>query len=126
MRFAASSAVVLALFLNACKSGGSNSKAAIQTAIEQHLRKQPNVMLNNMTLEVRDVKFEGEKAKAEVKFRSKQSPDLAVGVRYVLRKAGDHWEVESSSPSGGMGGHGQASAPHASPPPSGPALQPSH
>src|SRR3989475_5789081 len=50
------------------------------------------------------VKFHGDTAEAEVKFESKESPDLAVKVHYVLQKSGDHWVVRSSSPAGGMGG----------------------
>jgi len=116
----------LALVVSGCsKSRGMQSKEAVQAAIEGYLQKQSKIALNNMTLEMQDVKFQGDRAEAEVKFRSKQAPDLAVGVHYVLRRAGDQWEVESSSATSGMGGspHG-AAAP--APPPSGPALQPSH
>jgi hypothetical protein len=69
-------------------------------------------MMANLNLEVGEVKFSGDSAEAETKFRSKQSPDLAVGVHYKLKLAGDHWQVESSAPSGGMGGspHGGAAS----------------
>ena len=92
------------------KAGSDNPKAAIQAAIEAHLKQRPNLMLANMTLEVQDVKVTGDTAEAEVKFRSKQSADLVVGVRYALKRAGDAWQVESSSPTGGMGAtpHGGA------------------
>lgn len=110
------------------KSGGTQSKEAVQAAIERYLQKQSNLALSNMTLEVQDVKFQGDRAEAEVKFRSKQAPDLAVGVHYVLRRAGEQWEVQSSAASSGMGGtpHGGAAGPAPAPPPSGPPLQPSH
>ena len=102
------------LLAGGCNKGGSNDpKAAIQAAIEAHLKQRQNLMLANMTLEVQDVKVTGDKAEAEVKFRSKQSSDLVVGVRYKLKRAGDGWQVESSSPTGGMGTspHGGAGAP---------------
>jgi hypothetical protein len=119
----------LALVLTGCgKSGGIQSKAAVQAAIENHLRQRPSLMLNNMTLEVQDVKFDGDRAMTEVTFRSRQAPALAVRVRYVLRRAGDHWEVESSSPTSGMGAnpHGSGGGSTPAPRPSTPALQPSH
>jgi len=110
------------------KSGGTQSKEAVQAAIEQYLQKQSNIAMNNMTLEMGDVKFQGDRADAEVKFHSKQAPSLAVGVHYVLRRAGDQWEVQSSSASSGMGGnpHGGTAGQAPTPPPSGPPLQPSH
>jgi len=89
------------------------TKEAVQAAIESHLKQRPNVMMANMNLEVGEVKFAGDTAEAEANFRSKQSPTLVVGVHYKLRLAGDHWQVESSTPSGGMGGnpHGGGAAP---------------
>ena len=84
-------------------TGGRQSKGAIQEAIEAHLKKRPSMRLANMSIEIQNVKFTGDTAAAEVRFRSKQSPDLAVGVRYLLRRVGNHWEVQSSSPMSGMG-----------------------
>jgi hypothetical protein len=118
----------LTLVASGCsKSGGTQSKEAVQAAIERYLQKQSNIAMSNMTLEVQDVKFQGDRAEAAVKFRSKQAPDLAVGVHYVLRRAGEQWEVQSSTASS-MGGnpHGGAAGQAPSPPPSGPPLQPSH
>ena len=102
------------VFVGGCsRSGGLQSKAAAQAAIEAHLQQRQNLMLANMTLEVQEVKFTGDTAQADVQFRSKQSPNLVVGVRYILRRAGDRWQVESSAPLGGMGTppHGGAPAP---------------
>jgi len=87
-------------------SGGCNrmnSKSAIQTAIEAHLKQRPGLALSNMTTDVQDVKFDGDNATAQVTFQSKQAPELKVEVRYVLLREGDHWVVESSTPVGGMG-----------------------
>jgi hypothetical protein len=77
---------------------GIHSKAAVQEAIEEHLRQQPNVVFQNMTVEVGDVTFDGDTAEAQVKFRSKQAPNLAVGVLYKLRRVGNGWRVETTSP----------------------------
>ncbi|PYV10909.1 MAG: hypothetical protein DMG23_05965 [Acidobacteria bacterium] len=84
--------------------GPSQSKSAVRAAIEAYLRQRPNLVLSNMTFDVQEVKFHGDTAEAEVKFESKESPDLAVKVHYVLQKSGDHWVVRSSSPACGMGG----------------------
>jgi hypothetical protein len=106
----------LAIALGGCsRFGGINSKSAVQAAIEAHLKQRPGLALSNMTTEVQDVKFDGDKANAQVIYVSKESPDLKVEVRYVLHRQGDHWEVESSTPMGGMGGnpHGGVAAPPA-------------
>ena len=115
----------------ACRrSGGIQSKAAVQAAIEEHLKQRPNVVFANMTVEVDEVTFNGDTAQAMVKLRSKQAPSLAVGVFYKLRRAGNGWQVESTS-SATMPGttpHGSAAAPTPSPTtsPNGVGLQPSH
>ena len=120
MRFLVACLAGSILLASGCnKAGSDNPKAAIQAAIEAHLKQRPNLMLTNMTLEVQDVKVTGDTAEAEVKFRSKQSTDLVVGVRYTLKRAGGGWQVESSSPTGGMGTspHGGAGAPAPTPAP---------
>lgn len=104
----------LAIALCGCsRFRGVNSKGAVQAAIEAHLKQQPGLALANMSTEVQDVKFDGDRANAQVVYVSKDSPDLKVEVRYVLRRQGDHWEVESSTPVGGMGGnpHGGVAVP---------------
>ena len=95
----------LGIVLTGCnRSKGPESKEAVQAAIEAHLAQRQNLMLANMTVEVQDVKFKDDTAEAQVNFRSKQASDLVVGVRYLLRRSGDTWKVESSSPTSGMGG----------------------
>jgi len=119
----------VALVLSNCnRSGRVQSNAAIQQAIEQHLQKQSSVLFSNMTVEVQDVKFAGDRANAEVKFRSKQSPDLVVGRHYILRRVEGQWEVESSSSPGGMGNpHGGTMSPAPGSSPAAPVTpQPSH
>jgi len=118
-----------ALVLSNChRSGKVPSNAAIQQAIEQHLQKQSSVLFSNMTVEVQDVKFEGDRANADVKFRSKQAPDLVVGRHYVLRRVNGEWQVESSASPGGMGDpHSGAMSPEPNTRPAAPVIpQPSH
>jgi hypothetical protein len=114
------------IFSGCGKSPGGQSKEAIKAAIEQHLQQRSNVVYNNMTLEIQNVKFEGDRAEADVRFQSKQSPQAAVNVHYTLKKVGDRWQVESSSSGAGMGGHGTGGSPHGGAPSSGPEPEPSH
>jgi hypothetical protein len=132
MRAAVMSLVVLGLAGSAAchRLSGVYSKAAVQEAIEEHLKQQANVVLQNMTVEVGDVAFRGDTAEAQVKFRSKQAPNLAVGVQYKLRRSGDGWKMESTSGATmpGTAPPGNTAAPTA-PPSTNPAaigLQPSH
>ena len=131
MRAAAIGLVVLSVLASsAChRLSGIDSKGAVQQAIEEHLKQQPNVFFQNMTVELGNVTFSGDSAIAQVKFRSKQAPGMAVGIVYRLRKTGDKWRVESTATASmpGTTPHGSTSAPMSSPstnPGAGP--QPSH
>jgi len=111
------------------KLSGIDSNAAVQQAIEEHLKQQPNVFFQNMTVELGDVTFSGDTAIAQVKFRSKQAPTMAVGIVYRLRKTGDKWRVESTATASmpGTTPHGSTAAPMSSPSTNpGVAPQPSH
>ena len=79
-------------------------------------------------VEVKQVRIDGDRATADVNFRSKQSPDLVMGRHYVLRQVDGQWQVESSSSPGGMGGPhgGPAISPPAAPSAADVAPQPSH
>ena len=105
-----------------------HSKEAVKSAIEAHLQQRADVMYSALTLEVQDVKFSGDTALVQATFRSKSSPQIAVGVNYALHRAGDHWEVERSTPAGGMGAspHGAGSIAQPSAPAPTTAPQSSH
>jgi len=76
---------------------------AIPPAIKNHVRNLPQGVFNNMDLEVEEVKFHGEMADAYVRFKSPNVAGLVIRQRYVLRKSGDHWQVESRQPANGAG-----------------------
>jgi hypothetical protein len=76
---------------------------AIPPAIKNHVRTLPQGVFNNMDLEVEDVKFHGETADAFVRFKSSNVTGLVIRQRYLLRKSGDNWEVESRHPANGAG-----------------------
>jgi hypothetical protein len=73
----------------------------IPSAIRNHVRNLPQGVFSNMDLEVEEVKFQGDTAEASVRFQSPNVNGLVIRQRYVLRKSGDHWEVESRQPSNG-------------------------
>jgi uncharacterized protein YhdP len=132
MRAAVMGVVVLGLAASpAChRLSGVHSKAAVQEAIEEHLKQQPNIVFQNMTVEVGQVTFNGDTAEAQVKFRSRQAPNPAVGMLYKLRRAGNGWQVESTSTATmpGTTSHGNTVGPMPSPSsnPTDIAPQPSH
>jgi len=109
--------VVWAGFAACNRLSGVHSKAAVQEAIEEHLKQQRNVVFQNMTVEVGDVAFREDTAEAQVKFRSKQAPNMAVGVQYTLRRSGNGWKVESTSTTSmpGTTPHGDTAGPTPSP-----------
>jgi len=89
---------------NGCsRADNLHSKDAVKAAIEAHLQQRSNVVFSNMTLEVQDVKFSGDTAVAQATFHSKRSPEISVGVNYKLRRVGDRWVVDVSTPAAGMG-----------------------
>lgn len=98
--------VAIAAILPACNRG-LHSDQAVREAIEAHLKTRSDLAMTKMSLELDSVKFAGDTAEAEVKYRSKDNPNVAVSVRYTLRRAGDHWEVLSSS-----SGNPMATSPH--------------
>jgi hypothetical protein len=116
----------LSLAASACHKGANlDSTQAVQQAIEAHLKNSSNLRMDQFTTEIENVEYKGDTANALVRFRSKQVSQFTVEVRYALKRAGDHWEVTSSSAVSGQGmnAHGNmtGSAP-ASPPPQNPGI----
>ncbi|MBZ5514697.1 MAG: nuclear transport factor 2 family protein [Acidobacteriia bacterium] len=109
--------LAVAFLAVACRKGEVASRDAIREAIQAHLQQQQNLVVSNVDLELRDVKFSGETATAQVQFRSRQSPNLVVGVNYQLRRVAGRWKVESSSLMNGMGmgPHGGSGGPATAP-----------
>ena len=73
----------------------------ISPAIQNHVRSLPQGAFSNMELEVEDVKFHGDTADAAVRFKSSNVAGLVIRQRYLLRRSGEHWEVESRQPANG-------------------------
>src|SRR5437773_9348631 len=84
-----------------CRLTG-RSKAAVQAAIEEHLRQQPGLQMQNMTMQMQNVRFHGDAAEAEVKYVSRQSSDIYVQIRFRFRKEGGRRGANSSCRLGGL------------------------
>jgi hypothetical protein len=74
---------------------------AIPSVIADHIKNSPHGAFSNMDLEVERVNFNGEIADVLVKFKSPNVKELAIRQRYVLRKSGERWEVDSQYPANG-------------------------
>ena len=71
-----------------------------------------------MDVDLKNVKFEGNRATAMVEFRPKASPSAGMSMSYILERSGKKWVVQKAE----AGGHGSA-APAA---PSSDQLPPGH
>jgi len=76
---------------------------AIPPVIKDHVRNLPQGVFSNMDLEVEEVRFHDDKAEAYVRFQSPNVTELVIRQRYVLRKSGGQWQVESRQPANGAG-----------------------
>ena len=124
--------LAVTLLLAGCGRWGSHSKGAVQQAIREHLSQNSHLIASNFDTEVESVSFNGDKADALVKFKSKQSAAIFVEVRYGLHFEKGRWEVVSSAPMSGQGGDSHGAGVADQPPmppaahPGAPGLHPSH
>lgn len=110
----------------------TDSKAAVEAAVQKHLDQNSHLMLNSFTTHFETVTVKGDTAQALVKYSSKNVPNVAVEVDYGLKKINGEWQVVASSSAGGQTAN--PANPHAglsldqAPPPGGqtPAPMPSH
>ena len=75
------------------------SNAAIQRAIEEHLSQRSDLERAKMVMEMKQVKVEGDRAEAEVTFRTTSDPQAQMTFHYQLHKEGGKWAVETGKPS---------------------------
>ncbi|HEV2499264.1 MAG TPA: hypothetical protein VGY31_06770 [Terriglobia bacterium] len=80
----------------------TDSKAAVEAAVQNHLNHNSHLMLNSFTTHFETVTVKGDTAQALVKYESKNVPNLAVQVSYGLKKVNGGWQVVSSSSAGGQ------------------------
>ncbi|MBI4465844.1 MAG: hypothetical protein HY656_00250 [Acidobacteria bacterium] len=93
-------------FLGACapkEATEQETKAAVEAGIRAHLSQRSGLALDKMEMEVKQVTVQGEKAEADVVFRSKGG-EGEMAMHYTLRRQGDRWVVERSGGAGAGGG----------------------
>ncbi|MBI3895645.1 MAG: hypothetical protein HY313_06910 [Acidobacteria bacterium] len=100
------------MLLAGCGSQPSaDSNAAIRQAIEKHLAGRSDLAADKMTMEIKNVRLEGERAEAEVIFRTTSGPPAQMAFLYQLRREGREWQVEKGSPSASNSPHPSSPAP---------------
>ena len=106
-----------------CSSMG-DQKPAVEKAIKDHLSKRSELAINNMTMEVKDVKVDGDKAGAEVLFRVTSAPEMQMAYHYELARESGSWKVLQGRPAQADSSHPTGSADPSMSDPS--ALPPGH
>src|SRR6185503_9821568 len=76
-----------------------NQDAAIQKAIRDHLSERSDLAMDKMVLEMHQVKVDGDKAQAEVVFRTTADPPAQMNYHYELHRVGGAWQVDTGRPS---------------------------
>lgn len=100
---------VLGCLLLGCSGGrDANTNAAIQRAIEQHLTSRPGLDGAKLMIELQQVNIQGDRAQAEVIFRSRDQPQAQMAFHYDLRREGGEWKVENGRPSAAGSSHPEA------------------
>ena len=83
----------------------TDQKAAIQEAIEEHLSGRSDLAMDQMVMEMGEVKVEGDSATAEVVFRATTEPTMRMAYHYELRREGRRWQVATGRPSAAEATH---------------------
>jgi hypothetical protein len=88
----------------AVASADTSPNAAIQTAIQAHLAHNGNLRLDSFDMEVKQVTFDGDHARAQVEFHAK-SGGGTMQLTYALVKRDGAWSVVESTPRGSNFSH---------------------
>jgi hypothetical protein len=80
--------------------GTGNQDGAVRRAIEEHLSRRSDLAMDKMVLEVQQISVDGDRAQAEVVFRTTMDPPARMTYTYELRRDGGSWQVESGRPTG--------------------------
>jgi len=98
--------LALGLIWTGCRQAVSINEQ-VQEAIAEHLTERPGIDASRMTVEVETVVVDGDRAEAEVVFRSRDAPDSRMNYHYELSRADGKWTVESGRPSAAQSPHPQ-------------------
>jgi hypothetical protein len=98
-------AAALLIFSAGCKKG-ANENEQIRTAIVKRLTERGTLNMAAFDTELKQVSIQGDKAQAEVLFRSKGGPEGAqMQMSYSLEKHDGVWAVLDSKSAAGAMGH---------------------
>ena len=111
--------VCSALLLASCNRAPENKDAVKQGVIE-HLTKNSGLDLGSMNVEVTNVTFTGNEAKAAISFQPKGSVGEGMSMDYTLLREGRKWVVQKKA---GSGAHADVPAPAGALPPGHPPLE---
>lgn len=95
----------------------AEDKQGVRQGVLQHLQKNAALDLNQLDVNVTDVKFNGAEAVASVAIKPKSAPDQGMSMSYTLERRSDKWEVKGK----GAGHTGMPGAGQVSPTPEAPA-----
>jgi hypothetical protein len=107
--FALALAGVVIFHLGGC-SQNLNTKEAVRQGVIDHLAKRKNLDLNlsQMDVDISSVTFRSNEADAVVSFRPKGSPSGGMQMNYTLERSGNQWKVKAKADNGAN--------PHGAPP----------
>jgi hypothetical protein len=100
-------AVASALVIVGCSRAPEN-RDAVREAVTEHLSKNAALDMNQLTVDIADVKFQGNEATASVAIKPKSAPEQGMTMSYTLERRGDKWQVKGrgAGHGGGMGTEG--------------------
>ena len=108
----------LVCFLAGCGSlKKSNPEAAIRAAIEGHLAGRTGLASDKIIMDMKKVEVHGDRAEAEVVFRSRSDPKASMAFHYALRNEGNQWKIETGHPGGEAAQHPPSALPPETTPP---------
>jgi hypothetical protein len=91
--------MILALAMGCNKP--SQNKEAVERALLEHLRKNAQLDLSQMKVEVGAVNFRGNEATASVSFQPNASPGGGMQMNYTFENKNGQWVVKGRPSSGG-------------------------
>ena len=75
-------------------------RAAIRAALTKHLNERGTLNMAAMDMDIKDVKFTGDRADVQVQFRAKGTEGAAMDMAYVLEREAGAWVVKTSASPG--------------------------
>lgn len=112
-------ALALSLPLVACKGTAKDEAPAIREAVTSYVRDVKHLSVDQMNIEVAELKVEGETATCKATFNLKAGGMPPLVYDYKLTKKDGKWSVATSSAAAGMAGHGGGSGMPGGMPPAG-------